>query len=103
MYKPENWVIVKINDVYKVFGGWRGGFATGDSWKLNSGIESIEENEDLIDIKGYSGSIYRVHRNTYGIYGSYLNGVLDNFKDQAEKAGIVFKVFDSYDDHRKEH
>ena len=44
MYKPENWVIVKINDVYKVFGGWRGGFATGDSWKLNSGIEAIEEN-----------------------------------------------------------
>ncbi|NDD84078.1 hypothetical protein EBZ38_07365 [bacterium] len=69
MYKPDQWVIFKIthNDktLYKVFGMWYGGFATGDSWRLNSGIVKAEKDEDFYLFHGSSGSVYKVHKDSY--------------------------------------
>ena len=57
MYTPDNWVIVKIvyngKTIYKVLGGWYGNFVTGDSWKLNSGITSVDEDENYYYFHGY--------------------------------------------------
>ena len=46
MYTPDGWMIVKItgtNPHYRVFGSWRGGYLSGDSWRMNSGIISVKE------------------------------------------------------------
>lgn len=82
-YYPENWVLVKITGTdphYRIFAGWRGGFASGDSWKLNSGVTSVTQNakSNFYEFKGASGSVYHCHPNCYGISGLYNNGVLDD-------------------------
>lgn len=93
MNQPEQWVVIKINSadeiIYKVFGTWRGGYATSDCWKLNSGITHTEETEDYYDFVGYSGSTYRCHKNLQGRdrMGPYLNGVLDDILDQTK--GVI--------------
>lgn len=84
-YSPENWVVVKLHNsktdttIYKVFGSWRGGFTDGDSWRLNSGISSIEEEEHHYSVHGHSGSIYHCHKNMEGTkhMGMYNRGVLE--------------------------
>lgn len=68
MYNPDNWVVLKINNGilhYKVLAGWNGGYLTGDSWRMNSGITNVEEDEDYFVFTGYSGSLYRCHKNGY--------------------------------------
>ena len=42
-YRPELWCVLKITPkdqkpIYKVFGTWHGGYASSNSWRLNSGI-----------------------------------------------------------------
>lgn len=82
-YTPDKWVVVKIQrheneqPIYKVFACWYGGFADGDSWKLNSGITRVTKEGYVYSFEGYSGSVYHCHEGCYGtnIYGA---GVLDN-------------------------
>lgn len=66
-YAPDNWVIIKIiledgEALYKVLAGWSGGYLDGDSWRMNSGITGVEEDGDYYNIKGFSGSVYRCHK-----------------------------------------
>jgi len=60
---PDHWVILQITTsqetFYKVLAGWSGGFTTGDSWKLNSGVASVEEDENFYFFHGSSGSVYK--------------------------------------------
>jgi len=49
-YNPDSWVIIKITvpdqkTIYKVLGGWSGGYLDGDSWQLNSGIAKVKRTE----------------------------------------------------------
>ena len=73
VYTPDNWVILKIREskmskpFYKVLGGWSGGYASGDSWRMNSGITKVTEEGDYLLFHGYSGSIYRCHKQSYGL------------------------------------
>ena len=70
IYKPDNWVIVKIMDGegvakgYKVLGGWSGGYLDGDSWRMNSGITSYKDNGDSYSFYGFSGSVYECNKST---------------------------------------
>ena len=86
-YNPDKWVMVKINNkgevIYKILASWYGGFARGDSWKLNSGVTKIEEDGELYLFHGSSGSIYQCHKKTYGM-SAYTMGVLANFQEQAK-------------------
>lgn len=77
--KPDQWSIIKIDDIYKVFGSWSGGYLDGDSWRLNSGIDRIEEDGDYWLFYGYSGSCYRCHKRTYGISSPYNGAILKSF------------------------
>lgn len=86
---PERWVILNLpNNVYKVFGTWAGGYLDSDRWKLNSGIERIEYDDDYYYFIGFSGSCYQCHKNGYGVATSYslsiLNKILETDKDQIE-------------------
>jgi hypothetical protein len=63
---PDSWRIIRITTpeetIYKVFGCWLGGFATGDSWRLNSGIVKVESDENYFYLHGISGSVYKCHK-----------------------------------------
>lgn len=65
MYEPDNWVVVKFPDHYRVLAGWSGGYLSGDSWRLNSGIVRAEQDEQYWYFYGASGSCYSCHKGTY--------------------------------------
>lgn len=69
-YNPDKWAILKIemndNLVYKVLGGWSGGYLDGDGWRLSSGLESVETEGDFYLLKNHSGSVYKCHKEANG-------------------------------------
>lgn len=71
MYTPDNWVIIKLDGVkdphYRVLAGWSGGYATGDSWRLNSGITKVEKKDGNYHFFGSSGSTYICGEKSYGL------------------------------------
>jgi len=79
VYKPDRWVIVELTTpketLQKVFAGWYGGFSSGDSWKLNSGIVASRNYKDMFEFDGYSGSMYRCNRHNYGM-SAYMEGIM---------------------------
>lgn len=84
-YYPDKWMLVKATDgdhvCYKVFASFYGGFTSGQSWKLNSGIDKVEVVDDHYLFHGRSGSIYACHKNCYGAH-SYGLSVLDSWEQQ---------------------
>lgn len=98
-YTPDTWVILKFSGskvpdgiMYKVLAGWYGGFADGDSWKLNSGITEIVTYASHYEVKGYSGSTYICHKGaeTMSMYmASIYNSLLEQSKDTDTKIEIV--------------
>lgn len=95
-YRPDRWVVIKItNDEgkfhHRVFGSWFGGFADGNSWKMNSGIESVTENGDEYLFHGTSGSTYSCIKDTYGTH-MYGEGVLQSYIEDAPKIGASIEV-----------
>lgn len=91
MYTPDKWVIVKIDlekeSFYKVLGGWSGGYLEGQSWRMNSGIAKISQEGDYLLIHGYSGSIYKCHKNAYGT-NMIMAGVLSQM-EQNKKSKVT--------------
>ena len=70
MYEPNNWVVIKINGKdphYRVLAGWSGGYLEGSSWRMNSGITKVEEDESAYYFSGSSGSTYRCGKQSYGL------------------------------------
>ena len=67
---PDNWVVIFLNGEdphYRVLAGWSGGYTTGDSWRMNSGITKVEEDDRAYNFYGSSGSTYRCGKNAYGL------------------------------------
>lgn len=86
-YNPHNWALVKITGTdphYRVFATWRGGYADGDRWKLNSGITEVEEDETYYYFHGYSGSVYMCHKKCYGNLGMYGYGVISDYCERSQ-------------------
>lgn len=86
---PSRWVVVKIDNntdtpFYKVFATWSGGYLNGDRWKLNSGIKSVESDEDYYYFIGHSGSCYKCHKNGYGTATSYGLGILNKIIEHGD-------------------
>jgi hypothetical protein len=71
-YSPNKWVIVKItgdDPHYRVLGAWHGSYLSADSWRMNSGITRVDDADDHWFFYGSSGSVYRCHKDTYGLTG----------------------------------
>ncbi len=81
-YSPDNWVVIFLNGDdphYRILAGWSGGYTTGDSWRMNSGIVRCEETVETYShngkeytpeyyiFYGSSGSCYKCHKDTYGL------------------------------------
>lgn len=66
----DNWVVLKLKSDdphYRVLEGTSGGYLTGDSWRMNSGIVDVEVDGDYYLFHGTSGSCYRCHKDAYGL------------------------------------
>lgn len=83
METPDRWVILKLNNkgktFYKVLAGWSGSYLDGQSWRINSGIVSVESNDDHYLFHGHSGSIYKCHKSGYGM-NMIMSGIASNFE-----------------------
>lgn len=69
-YSPDNWVVIKLHGDdphYRVLAGWSGGYIQGSSWKLNSGITKVEEDDRAYYFSGHSRSTYRCGKDSYGL------------------------------------
>ena len=85
-YLPDNWVVLKImqpdqDTLYKVLGGWSGGYLDGDSWRLNSGIAKVVYREEYVDFYGESGSVYQCHLSQYRLRMNNA-GIWNQFKEK---------------------
>jgi hypothetical protein len=92
-YNPDVWVVVKFSgedvpdgEMYKILAGWYGGFTQGDSWKLNSGITKITQDEHNYHVDGYSGSTYVCHKEAERT-SVYTKGIFDSFSQQYKTQG----------------
>ena len=88
MYTPDRWMVVKLespqNTHYRVFATWKGGYTSGDSWRLNSGISSVTEDKTHYYFNGQSGSVYKCHKEMYGtiVYGqSVMADIIERHKE----------------------
>lgn len=68
MYTPDNWVVIKFDEPnlhYRLLTGTSGGYLTGNSWRMNSGIVKVEKVENGYHFIGTSGSVYHCRDNAY--------------------------------------
>jgi hypothetical protein len=67
-YFPDNWVVIKFkgdDPHYRILAGWSGGYTTGSSWRMNSGIVRVEQTDHLYRFYGSTGSCYECRKNWY--------------------------------------
>ena len=71
---PHRWLLVEQGDIHKVFASFDGGYLDGNSWRLNSGIKDVVIDGDYFLFHGFSGSVYKCHKEAYGTtgYGSMV-------------------------------
>jgi len=84
---PTSWAILKIDSDdphYRIFGSIVGGYLNGDSWKVNSGIVSVTEDDNYYYFNGHSGSVYQCHKKAYGSFTSYPQSVLSRYCETSE-------------------
>ena len=84
---PDEWVLIHLTgdqEHYRVFCSWRSEFLTGESWRVNSGITNVTEDDVFYYFTSVSGSIYRCAKNSYGINCQYNKGVLDDMREKSK-------------------
>ena len=97
-YTPDRWQVVllrgKDTSIKKVFAGWYGGYASGDSWKLSSGIIGTKEFEDRYEFLNYSGSLYICYKASQGMSG-YMGSIMSNWVESSkEDPSVTIRLVD---------
>jgi len=93
-YTPDKWVILRIENTeeafYKILSGWNGGYLDSASWRLSSGILTIQKEKEFAVINNASGSVYHCY---YGLEGltSSSKEKLKKFQQEGKKSK-EFKV-----------
>lgn len=91
-YTPDSWTILRMTTpeetVYKVLASWYGGFDTGDSWKLSSGITEVNDFEGYYDLPQYSGSSYHCYKSSEHM-SVLMAAMLNSWQEQAKMKGSV--------------
>lgn len=67
-YSCDNWVVIKMKGEdphYRLLVGTSGGYLTGSSWRLNSGIVEVSESNDYYYFQSASGSEYICSKGAY--------------------------------------
>jgi len=101
MENPDYWVILKFTrkdeTYYKVFASFMGGYLDGDRWKMNSGIVSVEEEDDCFLFNGSSGSVYKCMKWGYTT-SSYTQQVLEGIIKSSHIINATIEVMDGNTD-----
>ena len=90
MYYPDEWCLVRIEGTdphWRVFGSWRGGYLDGDSWRLNSGVTSVQltgSEKQILAFSGHTGSVYECSIHAQGIRSPYNSSVLNNMAEKSQ-------------------
>lgn len=96
-YNPDKWVIVKFKrdqeTWHKVLGSWYGGYLDGDSWRLSSGLERIEEDGEFYLMHNFSGSVYRCHKKMEGMHMTSA-GIFETIKEEGTKNGVEIDIIE---------
>jgi hypothetical protein len=86
-YTPDSWVILEVSQnnikTKKVFAGWRGGYLSGDEWRLSSGITVIVDSGDHYDFHNESGSVYHCRKIAQGFTG-LMGDLYDSWEAEAQ-------------------
>ena len=97
-YQPNYWQVLRLTStegkvLYKVFATWVGGYVDGDSWLMNSGIETVKITDNVVEFGGYSGSVYKCLLDE-GAYRTtmYTQSVLDSMIKKADAVGAKIEV-----------
>jgi len=80
---PDKWLIVKVDEYFKVFAVWSGGYLHGDSWRCSSIIEEVIEEDGHFLFHCKSGSTYRCNKECYGT-NSFGSSILSKASDYLE-------------------
>lgn len=96
METPDKWVIIKIiyksgEILYKVFASWYGGYLGSPSWKMNSGINIVEDYDTHFNFISYSGSCYQCMKGTYGT-NMFSQNLLNTIIETAIKADVSIEI-----------
>jgi len=86
IYSPDRWHIIGTDDaeVWKVLGGWSGGYLDPDYWRLSSGLVIIEEEGDYWLMRNHSGSTYKCHKETQG-FNATSGSIYQGWKNQLKE------------------
>lgn len=100
MHKCDNWVVLKFKATnetfYRLLVGTSGGYLSGDSWRMNSGIEECRKDGDYFIFSGNSGSEYKCHKDAYGVRMNII-GVISNFQAKYKDKVAMVSRPDDYD------
>ena len=96
IYYPDKWVVLNFKEAdgatyRKVFASWYGGFTTGDSWKLSSEIESVEETDNMFEFHCCSGSTYYCYKNAQGM-SAYSTGIYNYWTTEVKDMQITISM-----------
>ena len=89
MIVPDKWIMVKITVIetdevlYKIFASWHGGFMGSNSWRMNSGVTKVTEDDKFFYFEGHSGSLYQCDKQSYGSNPFCLD-VLKDYIDRSK-------------------
>ena len=97
METPNKWIIVEIkyknSEIYKIIGGWDGGYLNSYYWKISDGIESISYNceTEKYEFYGFNNEIYSCRINSYKLSFNNEDGYnyLKNIHKNAIKISIM--------------
>jgi len=68
-YTPDSWTVLRLSGkrtVTRILSTWNSSLTSAPEWRLNSGIESVEEYEDHFVFTGYSGSTIIAYKDRRG-------------------------------------
>ncbi len=89
MIIPDKWLMVKITMIetdevlYKIFASWYGGFMGSNSWRMNSGVTKVTEDDKFFYFAGHSGSLYQCDKQSYGA-NWFCQGVLNDYIERSK-------------------
>lgn len=95
-YTPDYWVLIELSGpkiatpVKKVLAGWQGGWTGSDSWRLSSGVISVETTEAAWLFKNTSGSVYFCGKNNQR-FNMMTRGIFNEFQGM-ESSGVTVKL-----------